>query len=125
MLTSQNPRIISLILGLAGGVALIAAMQLSTTRAGLIVYAASILLAATYVRASRIPAFRFRFEAVLIAFLVESVVFYAFIVAQNIADRSFAGPLLGHAWRLTLIAALGATIAAVTALITRTTPRRT
>ena len=115
---------IPLVIGIVGGVALIAASELSTPMVGLIIYALSVVVAAAYVRANRIPSFGKRFEAVLIAFVVESILFYGFIIGQNITQRAFYGTLPGHLWRLAFIVTLGAAISAVMALFTRVAPRR-
>jgi len=115
---TQRPLAFILALGTLGGAALI--VTLFVTSRGPIVflpYAAIVLTGLVYLRVERVRPFAKRFTLSLGSFMLATIVFYVFNIARSSADIS----ILGHAWRLGFMLAVGSVLGAAVAQLSSTT----
>ena len=121
---TQRPVAFIASLGLLGGGALITvAWNTSRGTVILVPYALIVLVSAVFLRVERVARWRSRFAMALGSFMVATVVFYVF-AGTVLAKTLFKIPLWGHAWRLGLMLAIGAALAAAVAQLTATKPAR-
>jgi hypothetical protein len=117
---TRRPVAFTLALGLLGGGALITTVW-STSRGPMVLfpYAALVLVTAAYLRLEHVQHFRRRFGLALGSFMVATVVLYLFI-GLVAANTLFIITPWGHAWRLGIMLAIGATLSAAVAQLTET-----
>jgi hypothetical protein len=110
--------------GLLGGSAILA-VALLDVRGPELVYAVYtvLVLGLTAVASWRFPSDRWqRFGIVFTGFMVASLVFYLYIVLID-NPSALSIPVLGHAWRLGVLAAVGAVLAGAAAFFTERSRR--
>jgi len=119
-IATHRPLAFMLALGLLGGGALITTVT-ATSRGPMIFlpYSGIVVVTAAYLRLEHVPHFTNRFRLALGAFMFASVLLYLFI-GLFAAKTLFAIPLLGHAWRLGIILAVGTALSAAVAQLTAT-----
>jgi hypothetical protein len=120
---THRPISFALSLGLLGGAALIITAW-NTTRgpAILLPYAALIVIAGAYLRGERVQGFGHRAALTFGSFMAATVILYLF-VGLVAAKTLLVIPIWGHAWRLGLMAAIGAALSAAVAQLTATDRR--
>lgn len=119
LLSLRNPSFrLGAIVGLLGGVALLAAPILGFRGPAIYVpYTGLVLTLATLAGVHREFGRWHRFELVFTGFMVASLVMYLYIIL--IDNPSALGiPLWGHAWRLGFLATIGTVLAAGAAFFT-------
>jgi hypothetical protein len=105
-------------LGALGGAALIVTAML-TTRGPMVFlpYAAIVVIGAIYLRREQVTPFFRRFGMALGAFMVATALFYLYIV--TVAKTAAVDvSLIGHAWRIGLMLAIGSCLSAAVAQLT-------
>lgn len=110
---------LTFIVSTLGGVALVATTAL-TTRGPLILlpYAGILVATALLLRTAGFSTLRSRVWAAMATFMISSLILYGFIVLVENPAALLANGLLGHVWRLALIAAIGFPIATMLAYLT-------
>lgn len=115
--TSSVP-LFSLSAGVLGGALLIITQALAS-RAPMIYlpYAAVVVLTAVWLRVDRVQPFARRWLLSLGTFMVSTIILYFYIGLRS-SHTLFKISLLGHAWRLGLMLAIGAVISGAVAFLT-------
>lgn len=106
---------------LGGGASIMTTMLSSRGPLIFIPYALILLVAAIYLRSERIPTFQRRFLATFGAFMSAVAVHYVFLMTV-VNPRTLEMPFVGHAWRIAVMAAIGAVVGAAVAQLTATRP---
>ena len=113
----KQPLPLALALGVLGGAGLVVTTMI--TAGGplvLLPYAALVIASLVAVRLAGWPEFSRRFLAAFLTFMTATVVLYVFIGAAG-AGTLFKIPMWGHAWRLGLMAGIGAVLSGAVAYL--------
>jgi hypothetical protein len=110
---------LTLVVSIPGGIALVASEALST-RGPLILlpYAGILVATALLLRTARFSTLRSRVWTAMATFMITSLILYSFIVFVDNPAALLANGLLGHLWRLALMAGIGFAIATMLAYLT-------